>query len=56
LWHLGLDKADKGENRWKGLGQVINITGPKWYDFTAEKGGGGAIDLVMHGGVIFANL
>jgi hypothetical protein len=47
-WHLGLDKADKGENRWKGLGQVINITGSKWYDFTAEKGGGGAIDLVMH--------
>jgi Plasmid recombination enzyme/Protein of unknown function (DUF3991)/Toprim-like len=47
-WHLGLDKADKRENRWKGLGQVINITGFKWYDFTAEKGGGGAIDLVMH--------
>jgi hypothetical protein len=47
-WHLGLDKADKGENRWKSLGQVINITGSKWYDFTAEKGGGGAIDLVMH--------
>ncbi len=47
-WHLGLDKADKGENRWKGLGQVININGSKWYDFTAEKGGGGAIDLVMH--------
>jgi hypothetical protein len=47
-WHLGLDKADKGENRWKGLGQVINITDSKWYDFTAEKGGGGAIDLVMH--------
>ncbi|AFZ04645.1 MobV family relaxase [Calothrix sp. PCC 6303] len=47
-WHLGLDKADKGDNRWKGLGQVININGSKWYDFTAEKGGGGAIDLVMH--------
>jgi Protein of unknown function (DUF3991)/Toprim-like len=47
-WHLGLDKADKVENRWKGLGQVININGSKWYDFTAEKGGGGAIDLVMH--------
>jgi Plasmid recombination enzyme len=35
-WHLGLDKADKGENRWKGLGQVININGSKWYDFTAS--------------------
>jgi len=47
-WHLGLDKADKGGNRWKGLGGVINITDSKWYDFTTEKGGGGAIDLVMH--------
>lgn len=47
-WHLGLDKADKAGNRWKGLGQVINITDSKWYDFTASKGGGGAIDLVMH--------
>ncbi|WP_235018964.1 MobV family relaxase [Tolypothrix sp. NIES-4075] len=47
-WHLGLDKADKGGNRWKGLGGVINITDSKWYDFTASKGGGGAINLVMH--------
>lgn len=47
-WNLGFDKADIGENRWKGLGRVININGSKWYDFTEEKGGGGAIDLVMH--------
>ncbi|MEO1559680.1 MAG: MobV family relaxase [Cyanobacteria bacterium J06632_19] len=47
-WHLGLDKADKGENRWKGLERVININGSKWYDFTEEKGSSGAIDLVMH--------
>jgi hypothetical protein len=24
------------------------ITGPKWYDTRAGKGGGGAIDLLMH--------
>ena len=24
------------------------VTGPKWYDTRAEKGGGGAIDLTMH--------
>lgn len=24
------------------------VTGPKWYDTRAEKGGGGGIDLVMH--------
>ena len=47
-WNLGLDKTDKGENRWKGLERVISINGSKWYDFTEEKGGGGAIDLVMH--------
>ena len=47
-WNLGLDKADKGENRWKGLGQVIGINGSKWYDLKEGKGGGGAIDLVMH--------
>jgi hypothetical protein len=47
-WHLGLDKADIGENRWKGQGRIINITDSKWYDFTESKGGGGAIDLVMH--------
>jgi hypothetical protein len=39
-WHLGLDKADKGENRWKGLGQVININGSKWYDFEKKKSRG----------------
>ncbi|MEO0687724.1 MAG: DUF3991 and TOPRIM domain-containing protein, partial [Cyanobacteria bacterium J06649_11] len=47
-WNLGLDKADKGENRWKGLGQAIGINGSKWYDLKEGKGGGGAIDLVMH--------
>ncbi|NJL80932.1 MAG: DUF3991 domain-containing protein [Richelia sp. SM2_1_7] len=47
-WNLGLDKADIGENRWKGLERVISINDSKWYDFTEEKGGGGAIDLVMH--------
>lgn len=24
------------------------ITGPKWYDTRAQKGGGGTIDLAMH--------
>ncbi|MBC6435977.1 DUF3991 domain-containing protein [Nostoc sp. HG1] len=46
-WELGLD-CD-GE-RWKGHGHIINIDGSKFYDFAPEqqKGGGGAIDLVMH--------
>lgn len=29
-------------------GGRISVTGSKWYDHNASKGGGGAIDLVMH--------
>ncbi|MDU4225341.1 MAG: hypothetical protein E7I20_05540 [Streptococcus sp.] len=31
-----------------GGGVELLVTGPKWYDTRAEKGGGGAIDLAMH--------
>ena len=46
-WELGLHR-DLG--KWRGHGHIINIDGPKFYDFAPEhsKGGGGAIDLVMH--------
>ncbi|MBE9209714.1 plasmid recombination protein [Nostoc sp. LEGE 06077] len=46
-WELGLNYDHE---RWKGHGHIINIDGPKFYDFSPEqqKGGGGAIDLVMH--------
>jgi hypothetical protein len=43
-WHLGLDN-DK--NRWKGHNHNITIDKSKFYDFSHERGGGGAIDLVM---------
>jgi hypothetical protein len=43
---------DPGSRRWHALttrGEFeILTTGPKWYDTRAKKGGGGAIDLVMH--------
>jgi hypothetical protein len=47
-WHLGLTKTKDG--KWKGGGDIISIDEPKWYDFApgAQKGGGGAIDLVMY--------
>ena len=47
-WHLGLDRDQQG--RWKGAEHIINIDGEKFYDFSpsVQKGGGGAIDLVMH--------
>ncbi|WP_138505383.1 MobV family relaxase [Nostoc sp. PA-18-2419] len=46
-WELGLHQ-DLG--RWKGHGHIINIDESKFYDFSPDqqKGGGGAIDLVMH--------
>ena len=49
-WHLGLIHDIKGTNRWKGHGCIINIDDSKFYDFAPgkNKGGGGAIDLVMH--------
>jgi hypothetical protein len=49
-WQLGLDRDDNQPNSWKGHGHIINIDGSKFYDFapSSQKGGGGAIDLVMH--------
>ena len=32
----------------EGQAWELLVTGPKWYDTRAEKGGGGGIDLVMH--------
>ncbi|WP_336696255.1 MULTISPECIES: hypothetical protein [Burkholderiales] len=31
-----------------GFAWEILVTGPKWFDVRAGKGGGGSIDLVMH--------
>lgn len=47
VWNLGLDLDFKGKNRWKGQGHVIGIDGSKFYDFSTDSGGGGAVDLVM---------
>lgn len=49
-WELGLNCDRTYQSRWKGHGHIINIDGPKFYDFAPDqqKGGGGAIDLVMH--------
>ena len=49
-WHLGLIHDKKGSGRWKGHDCIINIDDSKFHDFAPgkNKGGGGAIDLVMH--------
>ena len=45
---LGFDPDPKDKKKWKSEGHSISITGSKFYDFGEMKGGGGAVDLVMH--------
>ncbi|YAF99150.1 MAG: MobV family relaxase (plasmid) [Nodularia sp. CChRGM 3473] len=49
-WQLGLDCDRDQSKRWRGHGHIMKIDGSKFYDFhpNVQKGGGGAIDLVMH--------
>ena len=45
---LGLQKDRHDKNKWKDAGHIISINDGKFMDWLADKGGGGAIDLVMH--------
>jgi len=45
---LGLYPDDKDKYKWQSQENTISITGSKFYDWQHLKGGGGAIDLVMH--------
>ncbi|GAB1545325.1 hypothetical protein NUACC21_80010 [Scytonema sp. NUACC21] len=47
-YNLGLDPDYKNQHQWKGHDHIISITNSKFYDFSGEQKGGGAIDLVMH--------
>ena len=47
-YELGLESDAKDRHKWLGEHHTINITGSKFYDWKEMKGGGGAIDLVMH--------
>jgi Plasmid recombination enzyme/Protein of unknown function (DUF3991)/Toprim-like len=47
-YELGLDPDPKDKHKWLNADHIINITGSKFYDWQVLKGGGGAIDLVMH--------
>jgi len=47
-YELGLDPGPKDKHKWENSDHIINITGSKFYDWKELKGGGGAIDLVMH--------
>jgi hypothetical protein len=45
---LGLEPDQNDSKQFKNDSFRINVTGFKWYDHAAQKGGGGAIDLTMH--------
>lgn len=45
---LGYRRDPRDRNRFKRDGSVISITGAKFYDHRKNRGGGGAIDLVIH--------
>jgi 5S rRNA maturation endonuclease (ribonuclease M5) len=47
-YELGLEADPKDKHKWQNEQHTINITGSKFYDWKQMKGGGGAIDLVMH--------
>ena len=47
-YELGLEPDPNDKHKWLGEHHTINITGSKFYDWFEMKGGGGALDLVMH--------
>ena len=47
-YELGLESDPSDQHKWQNEHHIINITGSKFYDWKEMKGGGGAIDLVMH--------
>ena len=47
-YELGLEPDRQDKHKWQNEQHTINITGSKFYDWKQMKGGGGAINLVMH--------
>ena len=47
-YELGLEPDPKDKHKYQNEHHTISITGSKFYDWKQMKGGGGAIDLVMH--------
>ena len=45
---IGYRRDPHDRNRFRRNGSVINISGEKFYDHRQSRGGGGAIDLVIH--------
>ena len=57
-YHVAVDRdftpaKDGGSQRWivstaAGASSELVVTGVKWFDTRAARGGGGSVDLVMH--------
>ena len=45
---LGYRRDPRNRQRWKRAGSVLSIRGQRFFDHCADRGGGGAIDLVLH--------
>ena len=45
---LGLKQDPHDQHKWRDAGHIISISHGKFMDWLVDKGGGGAIDLVMH--------
>jgi len=45
---LGLERDRHDPHKWRDADHIISINSDKFMDWLANKGGGGAIDLVMH--------
>ena len=45
---LGYQRDPRDGARWRRDGSIVSISGAKFYDHLQGKGGGGAIDLVIH--------
>ena len=45
---LGYRRDPRNRQRWKRPGSVLALAGTRFFDHACGRGGGGAIDLVMH--------
>ena len=45
---LGYRRDPRHRQRWRREGSVLSIRGSQFFDHACDRGGGGAIDLVMH--------
>ena len=45
-WGAQRDRRDRSQ--WRTPRGPLTVTGPKFFNWNQEQGGGGAIDLVMH--------